>query len=295
MDLIDSIGKKKVFTKMDLRWGYNNIRIKEGDEWKAVFSMPEGSFEPTVMFFGLTNSLATFQAMMNDLLRDLVVEEKVVVFIDDVMVATETEEGHDEIVEEVLKRLEENDLFVKLEKCVWKVREVGFLGVIIGKDRVRMEKKKVQGVIEWLVPRSIKDVQKFLGLANYYRWFVKDFAMIAKPLHETMRKGKKWEWGEKQQKAFEELKRRFMTESVLVTPNLDKEMRVEADASDFAMGGVLLIKCEDERWRPVAYISKSLNEAKKNYEIHDKEMLAIIRCLEAWRHFLEGAKGQFKI
>ena len=117
-DLIDSIGKKKVFMKIDLRWGYNNVRIKEGDEWKAVFSMPEGSFELTVMFFGLTNSSAIFQAMMNDLLRDLVVEEKVAVFIDDVMIATETEEEHDEIVEEVLKRLEENNLFVKLEKCV---------------------------------------------------------------------------------------------------------------------------------------------------------------------------------
>jgi len=110
--------------------------------------MPEGSFESTVIFFGLTNSPATFQAIMNDLLRDLVVEEKVAVFIDDIMVATETEEGHDEIVEEVLKRLEENNLFVKPEKCVWKVREVGFLGVIIGKDGVRMEKEKVQGVIE---------------------------------------------------------------------------------------------------------------------------------------------------
>jgi len=110
--------------------------------------MPEGSFEPTVIFFGLTNSPVTFQAMMNNLLRDLAVEEKVAVFIDDVMVATETEKGHDKIVEEVLRMLKENDLFVKLEKCVWKVREVGFLGVIIGEDRVRMEKKKVQGVIE---------------------------------------------------------------------------------------------------------------------------------------------------
>ena len=145
LDLIDSIGKKKVFTKMDLRWGYNNVRIKEGDEWKAVFSMPEELFEPTVMFFRLTNSPAMFQAMMNDLLRDLVVEEKVAVFIDDVMIATETEEGHDKIVEEVLRRLEENDLFVKPEKCVWKVREVGFLGVIIGENGVRMEKEKVQG------------------------------------------------------------------------------------------------------------------------------------------------------
>ena len=118
LDLIDSIGKKKKFMKMDLRWRYNNVRIKEGDKWKAAFSTPEGSFEPTVMFFGLTNSPATFQAMMNDLLRDLVVEEKVAVFIDDVMVATEMEEGHDKIMEEVLKRLEENDLFVKPEKCV---------------------------------------------------------------------------------------------------------------------------------------------------------------------------------
>jgi len=208
-DLIDSIGKKKMFMKMDLWWGYNNVRIKEGDEWNAAFSMPEGSFEPMVMFFGLTKSPAMFQAMMNDLSRDLVVEEKVAVFIDDVMIAMETEEGHDEIVEEVLRRLEENDLFVKLEKCVWKVREVGFLGVIIGEDGVRMEKEKVQGVVEWPVPKSVKDMQKFLGLANYYRWFVKDFAKIAKPLHKMMRKKIKWSWGEKQQKVFEELKEKF--------------------------------------------------------------------------------------
>ena len=147
-DLIDSIGKRKVFTKMDLRWGYNNVRIKKGNKWKTAFLMLEGSFKPMVMFFGLTNSPIMFQAMMNDLLRDLVVEEKVAVFIDDVMVAMETEEGHDKIVEEVLRRLEENDLFVKPEKCVWKVRKVGFLGVIMGEDRVRMEKEKVQGVIE---------------------------------------------------------------------------------------------------------------------------------------------------
>ena len=111
-----------------------------------------------VMFFGLTNSPATFQAMMNDLLRDLVVEEKIAVFIDDVMIATETEEEHDEIVEEVLRRLEENDLFVKPEKCMWKIREVGFLGVVIGEDRVRIEKEKVQKVIEWPVPKSVKNV-----------------------------------------------------------------------------------------------------------------------------------------
>ena len=142
-DLIDSIGKKKVFTKMDLRWGYNNVRIKERNEWKTAFSTPEGLFEPMVMFFGLTNLPAMFQVMMNNLLRDLVVEENVAVFIDDVMIAMEIVEEYNEIVEEVLRRLEENDLFVKPEKCMWKAREVGFLGVIIGEDGVRMEKEKV--------------------------------------------------------------------------------------------------------------------------------------------------------
>ena len=143
LDLINSIGKKKMFTKIDLWWGYNNVRIKKGDEWKAAFSMSESLFEPTVMFFRLTNSSVTFQVMINDLLRDLVVKEKVAVFIDDVMIVTETEEGHNEIVKEVLRRLEENNLFVKPEKCMWKVREVGFLEVIIEEDGVRMEKKKV--------------------------------------------------------------------------------------------------------------------------------------------------------
>jgi len=150
--------------------------------------MSEVSFEPIVMFFGLTNSPATFQTIMNDLLRNMVVEEKVAVFIDDVMIAMEKKEGHDEIVEEVLRRP---------EKCVWKVRKVGFLGVVIKLDRVRMEKEKVQGVVDWPVSKSVKDVQKFLGLANYYRQFVKDFAKIAKPLHEMTRKEIKWNWGEK--------------------------------------------------------------------------------------------------
>jgi len=137
-----------LFTKIDLQWGYNNVRIKEGDEWKAVFTMPEGSFEPTVMFFELTNSPATFQAMMNELLRDLINTGKVVVFIDDVIVGTETEEGHEELVAEVIKRLEENNLYVKPEKCKWKVKEIEFLGVIIGLEGIKMEKEKVKGVLE---------------------------------------------------------------------------------------------------------------------------------------------------
>ena len=129
--------------------------------------------------------------------------------------------------------------------------------------------------------KSVKDIQKFLGLANYYRQFVKDFVKIAKLLHEVTRKEIKWNWEKKQQKAFEELKKRFTTESVLVTLGLDREMRVETDVSYFAMNEVLLMKCEDEKWRPVAYILKLLNKAKRNYEIHNKEILVIIWCLEA--------------
>ena len=257
--------------------------------------MLEESFEPTVMFFGLTNSPATFQAIMNELLRDLITTGKVAVFIDDVIVGMESEEEHDELVAEVVKRLEENDLYVKPEKCKWKVKEVGFLGVVIGPEGIKMEEEKVKGVLEWLTSKSVKNVQKFLGLANYYYWFIEGFATVAKPLHDLVKKDKKWEWTEKEERAFKELKERFTKELVLAAPDIDKKMRIEVDASDYAMGGVLSIECEDGLWRPVAFLSKSLNETERNYEIHDKEMLAIIRELEAWRHLLEGVQYKFEI
>ena len=188
---MENIGTKKVFTKMDLRWGYNNVRIKEGDEWKAVFTTPERSFEPTVMFFGLTNSPATFQAMMNELLRDLINTGKVAAFIDDMIVGTEIEEGHDKLVAEVIKRLEENNLYVKPEKCRWKVREMGLLGVVIGPERIKMEGEKIKGVLDWPTLKCIKDVQKFLGLANYYQRFIEGFMMVARPLPDMVKKDKK--------------------------------------------------------------------------------------------------------
>jgi len=278
---LDGVGKRKVFTKLDLRWGYNNVRIKEGDEWKAVFTTHIGAYEPTVMYFGLTNFPATFQAMINDLFRDLINQGDTVTFIDNILVATDTEEGHDELVEKVLRRLEENDLFVKLEKCKWKVREVEFLGVVISPKGVEIQKEKVEGVLNWPAPRNIKEVQKFLGLANYYRRFIKSFARIAAPLYMLVRKEQKWKWEKKQEEAFEELKAVFTTEPILAIPDIDREMRVEANASDYVIGGVLSMKCEDGKWRLVVFISKLLNTTKQNYKIHDKEMLAVIRCLEA--------------
>ena len=204
-----------------------------------AFTTHVGSYEPVMMFFGMTNLPAMFQGMINEILRDMINEGKVAAFVDDVLVGTETEEGHNAIVEEVLRRLEENDLYVKPEKCAWKVQKVNFLGVVMGQGKIEMEEDKVAGVLNWPAPKTVRDVRKFLGLANYYRRFVKDFAKIAQPLNNLTRKKEKWKWGDEQQGAFEQLKQVFTSRPLLVALDIDKEFRVEADASNFAMGGVL--------------------------------------------------------
>jgi len=153
--------------------------------------MHVGSFELTVMFFGMTNLPVTFQAMMNKILRDLINKGKIMAFINNILVGTETEEEHDEIVEEILRRLEENDLYIKLEKYIWKTRKIGFLGMIMGPNGIEMEKEKVDGVLSWLKPKNVKDVRKFLGLANYYRRFIKNFAQVARPMNVLTRKDMK--------------------------------------------------------------------------------------------------------
>ena len=191
------------------------------------------------MFFGITDSPAMFQAMMNEILRDMINEGKVAVFVDDVLVGTEMEKGHDKIVEEVLRRLEENGLYVKPEKCVWKVKKIGFLGVVIGFSGIEIEKEKVDRVLSWPEPRNMKDIRKFLGLANYYRRFIKDFAQVVRPINVLMRKDMKWRWKEEEQAIFDKLKKTFTIRPVLVAPDLDKEFRVEADASNYATGEVL--------------------------------------------------------
>src|ERR1700724_2672312 len=291
-DLIDKIGKAKVFTKMDLRWGYNNVRIKEGYKWKAAFVCHRRAFELLVMYFGLTNSPATFQTMMNALLNDL---PGVIVYIDDILIFTETEEGHDTVVLEVLKRLKDNDLFLKPEKCFFKVREVEMLGMIIGPEGVKMDPSKLESIARWAVPTKVKEVQSFLGLANYYRRFIKDFSKIATPLHKLTRKDHPWSWTDDCQKAFNILKRRFTDEPILAMVDTTKRMWIESDASDFATGAILSMECDDGKWRPCAFLSKGLNDVKRNYDVHDKEMLGIMRALEAWHHYLEGATHQFEI
>ena len=169
------------------------MRIKEEDEWKGAFTTHVGSFEPTVMFFRITNLPATFQAMINDIMGDMINKGKVVAFVDDVLVEMEIEERYDEIIEEVLRRLEKNDLYIKPEKYIWKVWKIGFLEVIIGPNGIEMEKEKVDGVLSWLEPKNIKDIRKFLDLANYYRRFIKDFSQVARLMNVLTRKNMKWQ------------------------------------------------------------------------------------------------------
>jgi len=168
-NLVDAMGNKKLFTKMDLQWGYNNVYIKEGDKWKAAFTIHVRLFELVVMFFRMMNLPAMFQGMMNKIMRDLINEGKMAVFVDDLLVSTDDEKGHNEIVAEVLRRLEENDLYMKLEKCSWKVNKVNFLEVVMGQGKIEMKEEKMEGVLNWPVPKTVRDIRKFLGLTNYYR------------------------------------------------------------------------------------------------------------------------------
>src|SRR6201747_2406147 len=197
-DLIDKLAGASLFSKMDVRWGYNNIRMKEGDEWKAAFKTPFGHHEPIVMYFGLTNSPATFQTMMNEIFQDLREGKTVVVYIDDILVFTNGDhEKHRKIVREVLQRLQDNDLYLKPEKCSFEKEEVEFLGLIVKNGCVSMDPVKVQGVKDWPTPTCVKDIQRFMGFANFYRRFILGFSNIAKPMNDLIRKDVQWEWTDK--------------------------------------------------------------------------------------------------
>lgn len=294
-DLIDRLSKASIYTKIDLRWGYNNVRIKEGDEWKLAFITPFGLYEPTVMFFGLSNAPATFQRMMNHILDDLIREGHVMVYLDDILIFTNDLDHHRRLVREVLQRLRDNDLFAKPEKCFFETDSIEYLGMIISKGSVRMDPSKVDGVLSWPIPKKVKDVQAFLGFANFYRRFIRDFGKIVRPLSELTRKGKEWEWGPEQQDAFETLKKAFTSAPILKIPDDEHPFRLECDSSDFATGAVLEQLGDDGLWHPVAFYSKALGVHERNYEIYDKEMLAIIRALKEWRHHLEGHPLPFDI
>ena len=245
-DLIAEVQNAWVFTKFDIRWGYNNVRIKEGDEHKAAFKTKYGLFEPRVMFFGLTNSPATFQAMTNEILRDL--REKyrpkgVVIsgYMDDYLIATSSSiELHRQATHDLLDLIEQHDLFIKPEKCVWEAPRVDYLGLILEKGVVRMDPAKIAGVAEWPVPTTVKQVRSFLGFINYYRPFVPNFSHVARPLNKLTKKGVQFQWGQKEQVAFETLRAKLISEPILRQPQLDRQFKIEVDASGFAIGAVLM-------------------------------------------------------
>ena len=294
-DIINKLRGAKIFTKFDVRWGYHNVRIKEGDEWKAAFVTNRGLFEPKVMFFGLTNSPATFQSLMNTIFADLIAEGKVAVYLDDILIWSNDLAEHRKIVHEVLTRLEKHDLYLRPEKCEFEKSEIEYLGLIIRPNEVTMDPIKVKAVAEWPTPRNLKEVRGFIGFANFYRRFIQDFSKLARPLHDLTKKDVPFTWGPAQQSAFDELKKKFISKPVLAMWDANRPTRIEVDASGFATGGVISQKGDDNFWHPIAYRSQSMTEAERNYEIFDREMLAITEALKDWRYYLEGLPEPFEI
>jgi hypothetical protein len=288
-DLMAQLQGAKIFTKLDLRWGYNNVRIKEGDEYKTAFRTKYGLFETLVMPFGLTNAPATFQHFMNDIFRDML-DTKVVIYLDDILIFSKSQEDHERDVREVLRRLAANQLFCKLSKCSFHVDTVDYLGLVISPKGISMEEKKVQAIKEWPIPQNVKQIQSFLGFANFLRRFVPNYSTLARPLHNRTHKDTKWEWGSREQESFQAIKDAICQKPVLAHPDPTKPYYLETDASGAAMGAVLNQRQEDRRLHPIAYMSQSFAGAEQNYDTHDKELLAIIKAFEFWRIFLGGTK-----
>ena len=206
-ELISRVQGASLFSKFDIRWGYNNVRIKEGDKWKAAFITNQGLFKPRVMFFGLTNSPAMFQTMMNAIFAKELHENWLTIYMDDILVHTTNDiTAHREKVHKVLQKLRQHDLYLKPEKCQFEQKKVEFLGVILEKETVQMDPAKTKGIADWKTPQNLKDVRAFLGFTGFYRYFVPNYSKTARPLIELTKKAVPFHWGETQVKAFETLK-----------------------------------------------------------------------------------------
>ena len=266
------------------------------DEWKAAFCTNRGLFEPLVMFFGLMNSPATFQTMMNDILAELIRDGTVCVYMDDILIFSQSQNGLQQATQQVLDVLRCHKLYLKVEKCEFNREQIEYLGLIISHDRVTMDPIKVSAVVDWPQPCNRKEMQSFLGFTNFYRHFVEGFSNTSHPLFDLTKRDTPFAWTTDCKAAFQQLCNWITSAPILALPNDRQPFHVKADSSDFASGGVLLqLSEEDEKWHPIAFHSKSLTSMQRNYEVHDKELLAIIRCLQQWRHFLEGAQHPVEI
>src|SRR5271163_1398017 len=288
-EIMDKLKGAKYFTKFDVKGAYNNIRIRSGDEWKGAFKTNRGLYEPTVMFFGMCNSPATFQSMMDSVFAEEIEGNLVIIYMDDILVFAPNLEELAKSERIVLQKLRDNDLYLKPKKCEFREPKVEYLGMVIKEGQISMDPVKLGGIRDWPVPTTVKEVRSFLGFGNFYRRFIKGFSELAQPLNDLLKKDRKFEWTSDQQHSFEILKKRFTEEPVLMMPNHTKPFQIEVDASKYATGAILTQLDSNGDRHPCAFISKTMSQAQRNYDTGDRELLAIIRALQEWRHYIQGS------
>ncbi|RYO53751.1 hypothetical protein AA0116_g10973 [Alternaria tenuissima] len=293
-ETLNNLSKAKWFTKLDVIAAFHKIRVAEGDEWKTAFRTRFGLFEWLVTPFGMANSPSTFQRYINWTLREYL-DEFCSAYLDDVLIYTDGSlQQHQEHVKKVLSKLQAAGLHVDIKKCEFEVKSTKYLGFIIDAGKgIRMDPEKVKAIKEWEAPRTVKGVRSFLGFANFYRRFIRDFAKVATPL-TRLTGDVTFVWGDDEQKAFDKLKEVFITEPNLAAFDPERDTVLECDSSGYAVGGVLSQYDDEGILRPCAFFSRKNNAHECNYEIHDKELLAVIRCLEEWDAELRSVKS-FKV
>jgi hypothetical protein len=280
--LFDQLVEAKVFSKIDLRSGYHQIKIQASDIPKTAFSTRYGLYEFLVMSFGLTNAPTYFMYLMNSVFM-LELDKFVVVFIDDILVYSKNEEEHVGHLHVVLQRLREHHLYAKLSKCDFWLKEIKFLGHTISQASIAVDPDKVQEVMNWKPPTTVRQIRSFVESAGYYRRFIPDFSRIAKPITELLKKEAKFVWGQKCEDAFHALRQHLTTAPVLVQPDSSKRFDVYCDASGTRLGCVLM---QDNR--VIAYASRALRPHEQNYPTHDLELAAMVHALKMWRLYLMG-------
>ncbi|ESK81641.1 reverse transcriptase-rnase h-integrase [Moniliophthora roreri MCA 2997] len=241
-----------------------------------------------VMFFGLMNSPVTFQAFMDDILSDFIAEGWCLVYMDDILIYSVTEDKHRDQSRCLLQQLRDQDLYLKPHKCEFNVREVVFLGLVIRPGTISMDLVKLARIKDWPAPETVTGVWSFTGFANFYWKFIGRYVEIAKLLYDLTRKGVPFKWTTECQWAFDTLKGKFLEEPLLLIPDLLKPFVIESDTSKWASGAVLRQKGDDGEWHPCGFISHAFDATERNYEIYDQELFAIMQALETWRHYVLG-------
>ena len=292
------ISKAKIFSKIDIIAAFNRLRMAEGEEWKTAFATRMGLFEYNVLPFGLTGGPASFQRYINDALREYL-DEFATAYLDDILIYSESLEEHRDHISLVLQRLREFGLQADIKKCEFHVTAVKYLGLIVTTRGICMDPEKIQAIIEWQAPSCIRDLQAFLGFANFYRRFIKDYSKIAAPLTEATKyakdKSRAFVWTEDCHQAFMSLKQAFTCRPILMHFDYEKKTVVETDASNHVAAGVMSQYDNKGILHPIAYFSKKFQPAQMNYPIHDKELLAVILAFEHWRAELEGSRYQVDV